>query len=614
MAKPGLSSVWQPPSGNRQETSPVRWQDRTGWHIAAAAVLLAVACMVLHGTAISGGWHSDDGAHLNFVTQFAPWQYFFVPEVMLQQSYAHITPWNALFYDMGLPLFGLQPEGHYVHLLAVLWLTALATFVLLRQWLSWAPALAGAVLFLAMPATGTVARLLMTGHYAYGLLFSVLALLAFSRAARHNSLAWGALAAVAYALACLCKELYVPLVAVLLCWPEGSMRARLRIAAPVLVVAITYAVWRLWLLQGAGGYAEADNALKLHDAWLSLKYLRDRAVGPDEAGWLATGCALGLAALAWGARKPVELAYVTERAQLWRQILFFSACSAVLILPLFRLVLTGTLNTTSGRLLIFAGWAVAVMLAFALPFAWRRTQWMTMLMFAGLLISLAVSELHIAKEIIWPRNPLIQQNRLIIDGQPGTLVAYEYRSTGYLRSMAQASARLHGGDEWVVVQDEEEMSALSFERGAQAWMYALDCRCMRQLGSNYAALTANFTNRVASGLERSRSVKAHLSFEGPRQRKLLRWKIDGVTSGVSNIEFYPRDMGWRVFPLQGNWVFGLDTTVNLEDAFQVRLSLKLPDGALVRSPLLSFPLDRPSEVHWSGADPPVKMITATSMP
>ena len=615
MAKPGLSSVWQPPSGNRQETtSPARWHDRTGWHIAAAAVLLAVACMVLHGTAISGGWHSDDGAHLNFVTQFAPWQYFFVPEVMLQQSYAHITPWNALFYDMGLPLFGLQPEGHYVHLLAVLWLTALATFVLLRQWLSWAPALAGAVLFLAMPATGTVARLLMTGHYAYGLLFSVLALLAFSRAARHNSLAWGALAAVAYALACLCKELYVPLVAVLLCWPEGSMRARLRIAAPVLVVAITYAVWRLWLLQGAGGYAEADNALKLHDAWLSLKYLRDRAVGPDEAGWLATGCALGLAALSWVARKPLKSVCITSRPQRRRQMLFLAAWVPVLMLPLVSLILAGRMESTSGRLLVFVGWALAVGVAFLLPAAWRRTQWLTALMFVGLLGAFAVSQLHIADEIAVPRNPMVQQNKLLASGEPGALVAYQYKATGYLRSIALAAVRLHGGAERVIVQDEEALVALGTQAGAQAWMYAMDCRCMRRLGSDYATLVEDFTDRLALGRERGATVKVKLSFEGPRQRKLLRWKIDGTSLGASQLEFYVQDMGWRVFPLQDSWAFGLDATANLVEAFQLRLSLKLPDGALVRSPLLSFPLDRPSEVHWSGADPPVKMITATSMP
>lgn len=583
------------------------------WPAWAAALLLVLACAALHGAALSGGWHFDDGPHLNFVTRYAPWQYFFVPEVMLQQSYAHITPWNALFYELGLPFFGLQPQGHYLHLLAVLWLTALATFALLRRWLGWVPALAGALMFLAMPATGAVAQLLMTGHYAYGLLFSVLALLVFARAARQDSLIWGTLAAFAYALACLCKELYVPLVAVLLCWPEGSVRSRLRIAAPAFAVAAIYTVWRLWLLQGTGGYAEALHPPDVswqRQVWLSLAQLRERAVGPGWAGGAVLGCALALAALATLGQAELSAAAPDNRTCLprWRLGLFLAAWGAVLALPLGRMLLQ-TLEITAGRLVVFAGWAAAVALAFALPLAWRRSPGATALLFAGLLGGLVIGEHRIGRDIALAQDVMVQQNRLLVSGAPGALVAHHYEATGYLRAMAKAVARLQGSPERLLVEDEEGLLALGAEAGAAAWMYAYDCQCMRQLGADYALMVADFLDRVARGHGRSAGFAVRISFTGPRQRKVLRWTIDGAPFPAWQRFFYVRDFGRAIVPERGSYAFGLDATAPFEDALQLRLSFTLPDGALVRSPLLSLPLDHGSEVQWSGAAPVASITT-----
>lgn len=206
-------------------------------HPLGAAVLLLLVCFGLHRSALSGGWQFDDGAHLLMAAKYAPWQYFFVPEVMLESTYAHITPWNVFFYEMGLPFFGLNPVGHYVHLLLVVWGVAYATFFLLSAWLPKPHALFGAVLFLAMPPVAGVAQMLMVGHYVYGLLFTVLALLAFNRAVLTGQTRYALLTAGLYALACLCKELYVPLPAVLLFLPVKTWQLRLRCLLGVAVVA-----------------------------------------------------------------------------------------------------------------------------------------------------------------------------------------------------------------------------------------------------------------------------------------------------------------------------------------------------------------------------------------
>lgn len=74
-------------------------------HPAVVAVFLAVLCLGLHHNALSGGWRYDDGTHLYFAALYSPWQYFFVPEIMREQSWANFTPWNAFFYEIGLPFF-----------------------------------------------------------------------------------------------------------------------------------------------------------------------------------------------------------------------------------------------------------------------------------------------------------------------------------------------------------------------------------------------------------------------------------------------------------------------------------------------------------------------------
>jgi hypothetical protein len=85
------------------------------------AAFLTLLCLGLHYSALAGGWRYDDGKHLHFTALYSPWQYFFLPEIMREQSWAHFTPWNALFYEIGLVFSGLAPAGHYAHILLMFW-------------------------------------------------------------------------------------------------------------------------------------------------------------------------------------------------------------------------------------------------------------------------------------------------------------------------------------------------------------------------------------------------------------------------------------------------------------------------------------------------------------
>lgn len=220
--------------------------------------------MVFHGTALQGFWRADDGAHLKFAVDYSPWAYFFDPAVTRGQSGANVTPWNVFFYDVNLTLFGFLPRWHYAHLLLVLTACAITLHLVLRIWLPMAQSLVGATAFLLGKPTAYVAQYLMTGHYATGLLFSLLAILAWNHAV-HTERRWSlAAAAFLYLLATTCKEVYVPLVLVLIALPIGSVRQRLRLIWPFALVAFFYAGWRYLVLGHlVGGYTPSGDGLNL---------------------------------------------------------------------------------------------------------------------------------------------------------------------------------------------------------------------------------------------------------------------------------------------------------------------------------------------------------------
>jgi len=100
----------------------------------AVAIILFLLTWLLHGSAISGFWRLHDGMHILFALNHSPWQYFFDPSIIAAQS-THLTPWNVLFYDINISLFGLNPKWHYTHLIVLIWGGSFLTYILLKKYL-----------------------------------------------------------------------------------------------------------------------------------------------------------------------------------------------------------------------------------------------------------------------------------------------------------------------------------------------------------------------------------------------------------------------------------------------------------------------------------------------
>jgi hypothetical protein len=306
-------------------------------------LLLAIVTLVIHHGALNNFFRHDDGWHLGFAACYAPWEYFFVPGITREHSYANLTPWNPLTYDINLTLFGLNPVGYYAHQIVSIWLAAYMSYFLLRLWIGIGWATIGAMLFLVGAPTTYIAQELMTGHYLEGLIFACIAIYGFVRAIRGDGRYWLVLGVFGYILACTCKEIYVPLPILLLFLPESNWKKRLGFVAPFLIVTFLYLYWRSVVLGTViGGYEDGDTAFSLSKILLTYIKLPTLLFRDNLLGYLA------LAALG------ILLLLNTPR----RGWLLVIVAASVVLLPLAPLTIL-----TPNRYLFAVWWAIALGIA-----------------------------------------------------------------------------------------------------------------------------------------------------------------------------------------------------------------------------------------------------------
>lgn len=557
------------------------------WDTAVGLLALAALTLLLHHSALSGSWRADDPMLLSFAAAFSPQQYFLTREGMLTLSYASITPWAALFFDSNLSLFGLDARGHYAHMLAVLWATAAATALWLRRWLDAPLAWGAGALFLAMPPTGAVAQQLMTGHYAWGLLFSVLALWAFARAVQEDSVGWACGAAMLYGLAALCKELYVTMPAVLLAWPMAGWRRRLRCTAPALVVSLGYTVLRLAVLGGVGGYPALESKRTALLSWDTLASLLQQipiaTLGSGRWGVLALLAVATLAALGWRqGRRPNPL-------------LVAAAAVALLLPSLPAFWLGGGLAHGNDRVAFALGWAVAVLVAWQLQGArWWQPPPRALLAVALLALLLASQREVIARTATF-RDPLSAEYRFMSGSTPDQVVVpHDFTNIGFLDRLAQAKLAIEGRHAARLVHNEEALAALGPEAGRAAWAWRPDCGCLRPLGAEYDERLRDHQRRLQAGAGRPLSVDVRFDARG--LGKALHWQVSGAPASVV-IEV--RNVGRLRLSPRGAFAFGLDYGTPLGEVAHVRFLVTAPDGALQRTDWMALPVHGVQEAHWS---------------
>ncbi|KRD47837.1 hypothetical protein ASE52_10450 [Acidovorax sp. Root275] len=272
--------------------------DRHPWiEYLGATLLLSLLTLLAHGASLQGSWRWDDGAHLSYAAQHTPWQYFLEPHIAQGHSSANVAPWNLLFYDINLSLFGMAAAGHYAHLLLLVGLGAALFYAVLREWVAPLPALIGAIALLLGKPTAHIAAGLMHGHYASGFVFAMLSILGWTRYLKGGRGYWLALSALAYLLATTCKEVYVPLVVLLPFLPVGTLRQRMRALVPFVLIALAYMGWRYLLLgRLVGGYSQ--GVFDAGEALRQLLRVPKLLLGSKPPGNILAVVFLGLLCLA----------------------------------------------------------------------------------------------------------------------------------------------------------------------------------------------------------------------------------------------------------------------------------------------------------------------------
>ena len=231
-----------------------------------ALLAITLLTFLIHGEALNGSWRWDDGGHLKFAIDHTPFDYFFHSKTAIAYSFAHVAPWNILFYDLNLSLFGMEARWHYVHLQIILALGITFFYKTLRQWIAPIPASISVFAILLGKPTFHIAAGLMHGHYATGFAFSMLCIFYWTNYLRKNEGRHLLFSVFLYLLATTCKEIYVPLPLILPLIPAGNARQRLIFTAPFFGVTALYMAWRFSILGVfIGGYSqgkfETQNAI-----------------------------------------------------------------------------------------------------------------------------------------------------------------------------------------------------------------------------------------------------------------------------------------------------------------------------------------------------------------
>lgn len=243
----------------------------------ANVLLIVIAAFAIHGHVLDRFWLNDDPQVLLQASRHGPFDVLFDRGAWQELSGSNFTPLVTLSFEADLFLFGLDPFSFYLHQVLAIALAGVALRgLLLELGAGSRSALLLALLFLAAPPTIRVAGQLMTRHYLEGLIAAIASVILWSAAVngRDGVGRLTAISVLSYFVALLAKEVFILLPLVLLAIGIARMEWRSLVARliPYAVAMGVYLSWRIWILQGAGGYGPKNIVSHLYSitrAWIA---------------------------------------------------------------------------------------------------------------------------------------------------------------------------------------------------------------------------------------------------------------------------------------------------------------------------------------------------------
>ena len=205
---------------------------------------------ILYHHVLGNWWLLDDPCHLFYISQNGIYPAFFDPARGF--SPINFTPWEPLSLGIDYLVFGFNPLPFYWHHMLSLSILLLCANAILLRFLSPFVAALSLSLFVASVPLCDAANHLMTRHYIEGLIFALVSIYLFMKAQEKDDANFFYGSAFFYFLACLAKEVYVPLIVIMMAFPPPMIKSRLKSLYPFLVVAVGYTLWRFYMLNSSG--------------------------------------------------------------------------------------------------------------------------------------------------------------------------------------------------------------------------------------------------------------------------------------------------------------------------------------------------------------------------
>ena len=499
----------------------------------STAVILVVG---LNLSALGGNWRWDDSVILLHIVEFELPQTFLLPQVWQELSRTNLMPLLVASFNLDLALFGLEPQLFYAHQLLVILLVAAALYSLLRLYVQKSFAVVGSLLFLIGSPVAIVAQQLMSRHYIEGLLFCLTALICQINYLRRHNLVWLVAGTFLYLLAVLAKEIYVPLVILLLFVPESRFSVRIKGACPHILVALTYVFWRTNMLGSMlGGYT--DPAVYFDPAFV-----------PQVMGTFITFPRLLLGEF-WLLPTLCYVALITTYGFVCRSWMLFSALVlALVLLPLVPLVQSPGINSPDRYLLL--PWCVVIFsLIYCASSLYQRPNievalWQRMaigiviISVAGVAFSRqrevaanvleTADEYDVLAEFIWAG----EESQSFVPG-PETNQAF-----WFITGLRDLKTRwLAGQSSPVPVPDDIFLNATT----GVLFEYSKDCRCMLDISETIASRRT----ALQSSLDAEAELRLQITYEDGQ----FAWDVGPYQAG--NYAFVSQDMGKVPVPPQG---------------------------------------------------------------
>ena len=545
------------------------------------AIILFLITWYFYGSSYNGFWRLHDGMHILFALSHSPWQYFFDPETIAAQS-THLTPWNVLFYDINIALFGLNPKWHYTHLILLTWGGCFLTFILLRTQIGSFFSFLGALFFLSGLPTTEAAQQLMSGHYLTGLIFAQLSLYLYILSLNKNNIALAILGAFFYLMATTCKEIYIPLIIVLPFLPIKGSKERIISFLPYAVAAIIYLAWRFIMVQSfIGGYTPNLEGLAFIDIAKQFLQIPFILFG---SYWYSYIALTGLALL---------LIRAIIRHQISLLLILFSALA--LLSPLIPLTLYPGLDSGNNRYYYFLWWGICVLLAFLLSKNKTNKEHFVMLI-AGFIfvIAINVNSFSYKNKYLNNFNSYNEQLYQFVLGQQAGLLLIEGKLVNYWKRVLPAmiianKISVQNSQSLVKLVDIHELFEIkSHQSNADVFQYNPASNRVENINKILPIKLNSFRKKFVKDI----NLSLLIHYDG----QTLKWLFSPFTDGSYKIYYIDNKGEYRALNTrhQGSINFSATNSVNFHFCY---IS---PEGWIAQSPRLSYDPANSDTFSWKG--------------